>query len=410
MQIDVKEIGKCEFKFHYVADPSTIENKRSEVLQLFKDAPARGFRKGVRPSLDAIKMQYREQINDALRRAMQEEAYRDCVFDQKVKPLGTPNFINCALLANSFSCDFSLKVCPKFELGKYKELNIPKQSLKKSAEDMTQETLQALRVQYGERKAYTPEDTIQLNDNVIITYKAFNGEEELPNLSGKEQPFQVGSIGLLGFDEALLGMKLNETRNINIVIPEGGLPSVVGKTVRFEVSLISGDKVSPCPLNDELATKMEKTNFEELRQFVFASCSMQHDEMLRQEYMKQVKAHLLENNNIDLPDWLPLSEAQYLVAAAKLTWEMLPEVDQLRFLEEAKKNVKLSLILDAIRGEELDAQLSDEETLNMVKQMVGGNESSLQQLNESGQLAVLVARLRDEHTLDFVLKNAIIPE
>lgn len=416
MQIVVEEKEYCRLNIHYEADAEQIDNKMNEVLTHFKRAPVKGFRQG-KANLEVIKIQYRSQINESLKRALAEEAYHNTLFEKNIKPFGTPTFTNMMLLANKFSCDFTMNKKPDFELGKYKELEIPKQPAEQSISDMTQQMLQELRVRYGDVTTFTADDFVQMGDNLVVDYHAFDGDISLDTLDGTGQVLTVGKIALPGFDNALLGMKVDETRDFSILIPEGGLPSVVGKTIRFEVKLIMGSKTTPCPLNDELAKRAGKETYQELFDAVTANASTRHTEALRVAHVKQASAHLIANNDIKVPNWLSLSEAQYLVSNAKLNWELMPDVDRDKFLQTAESNVKMALILDKIRENEPEAQLSDNEVLEMLKGTIGksneGNQTPdqiLANLNQSGYLSVLVARVRDEYTLDFILKNAVIKE
>jgi trigger factor len=414
MQISINETGPCELTVHYECGSEQIDAKMADVLKSFEKAPVRGFRPGSKPSLDAIKMQYRQQINEALKRALAEQSFHDTLFEHNIKPLGTPNFTNLSLLANKFSCDFSLRKKPDFELHPYKDLTIPKQPMSQSINDMAQQMLQELRVKCGDVVPFAPDDPVQMGDSIVIDYQAFDGEISLDNLNGTQQTLIVGKIGLPGFDDALLGMKLDEERSFDILIPEGGLPSVVGKNIKFVVKLSGASKITPCPLNDELAVRIGQKDYQALFDMITVAASNRHTETLRAAHLKQITARLVADNQIAVPPWLILSEAQYLAASAQLQWDLLSIEDRERFLQAAEGNVKLSLILDKIREVEPEAQLSDYEVLEMVKQnaVKTGQDPNqvLEELNKNGSLTILASRIRDEYTLDFVLKHTNIIE
>ena len=88
----------------------------------------------------------------------------------------------------------------------------------------------------------------------------------------------------------------------------------------------------------------------------------------------------------------------------------MPDSDKETFLEMAKKNVKLSLILDQIREKEPETQLSDQEVFEVIKQnlaqtkMTQSLDEVIQQMNRTGYLQILFSRIRDEHTMDHVVK------
>jgi FKBP-type peptidyl-prolyl cis-trans isomerase (trigger factor) len=81
-------------------------------------------------------------------------------------------------------------------------------------------------------------------------------------------------------------------------------------------------------------------------------------------------------------------------------------------MQDARKGLKVSMILDKVRENEPDAQLSEEEVVNAVRALVeksGRNfEEEVQNLSKNGQIGMLVARVKEEYTLDFILKNSNI--
>ncbi len=120
---------------------------------------------------------------------------------------------------------------------------------------------------------------------------------------------------------------------------------------------------------------------------------------------------LVDDNKIEIPNWMKLSEAQYLAYNSKLDWQKMPDQDKEEYLNIAARNVTLSLVLDKIRDDEPDAQLTDDEIFNIIKQNIPQNaDKSLDQIvkemNSSGYMQILFARIKDENTLDFVAKNA----
>jgi FKBP-type peptidyl-prolyl cis-trans isomerase (trigger factor) len=221
----------------------------------------------------------------------------------------------------------------------------------------------------------------------------------------------VGKSALPDFDNNLLGMTVGETREFDIVVPPNGLPSMAGKLVHLKATLSMGSKTAPCPLDDTLAIKVGKQNITELREFVTATAvgRIAHAHQLR--INEAVANRLIVDNKLDVPGWLTLSEAQYLVHQAKLEWSSLPDSDREKYLELGEKNVKLALVLDKIREVEASAQLTDQEVFDIIKKNLANTkvqtslDDIIKEMNRTGQLQILFSRVRDEHALDFVVKH-----
>jgi FKBP-type peptidyl-prolyl cis-trans isomerase (trigger factor) len=177
-----------------------------------------------------------------------------------------------------------------------------------------------------------------------------------------------------------------------------------------------GSKVVPCPLNDELAVKLGKKDFEELKEFAHATADAALQNKNNAAIIESIAARLIENNTISVPNWMSLSEAQYLVHQAKLDWQNMADLDKEKYLQVAEKNVKLSLILDRVREENPEAQLTDQEVFDVLKQnlaktqTVDSVDSVIQQMNKTGYLQILFSRIRDEHTMDFIVKTVKVVE
>lgn len=415
MEIEIKELEPCKLGVQYVADAGEILEKRGQVLQLFKKAPVPGFRPG-KGSLDAIKIHYKSQIEESLKRGLAEDAYHNTLFEKKLRPHGAPFFKSLIMGDGKFTCEFDLFVKPDFEVAPYKNISMPKPHEDMSAIEFGEKMLQELRIKYGEVSPYSEEDFVQEGDNVIIDYEGLVDNQKLSNLCSQGEMLTVGRSQLPNFDNNLLGMKLNETREFDILVPEDGLPSLAGKMITFKVTINMGSKTIPCPLDDSLALKMGKKDFTELKEFVHTAAMGRTSNNLKLLLNGAVANRLVTDNNFPVPLWLSLSEAKYLAHNAKMEWDVVPEQDKERYLEMATRNVKLALILDKIRELEPEAQLTDQEVFDIVKQSLIKNQTkesiddTLKEMNRTGYLQILFSRIKDEFALDFVVKTVNVVE
>ncbi len=410
MDIEIKEVEPCKLSIHYIADAGEILNKRGEILKHFKKAPVPGFRKG-KASVDAIKMHYRNQIEESVKRSLAEDAYHNTLFEKKLRPHGAPKFNSLLMADGKFICDFDLAVKPDFELTKYRDFELPMPHETINSVEFTEKMMQELRVRFGTSVPYEENDFIQKGDNVIIDYVATMNGEKIDNLSAEGEMITVGHSQLTMFDDNLLGMTLGETREFDLVVPEDGLPSLAGKTIHFTTSLSMGAKNEPCPLNDELAVKVGRKDFAELKEFVVQSAAAKLSIAKKTKINEAISRVLVENHSFEVPNWLTLSEAKYLTHQSKMDWDSLADIDRKKFMEMAESNVKLSLVLDMIRDTEPEAQMSEQEVFDVIKQNILQSKTQstpdeiIQEMNRTGYLQILFSRIKDEYTLDFITKT-----
>lgn len=413
MQIEINEIEYCKYNVNYEADADQISNKKTEVLSLFKKAPVPGFREG-KTSIEVIKIHYKKQIEDALKRALAEEAFHTTVFEKNLKPLGPPSITSALLKDGKFTCQFSLNTKPEFELQQYKDFQIPKPATNLSVEQVVEKILENLRLQYGSQEPYQENDFVQINDNVIIDYECYENDVKLDNYCVEGELLVVGNSRLTGFDDNLYGMKIGDTREFILTIPTDAGTAVAGKALKFVVSLKLGSKNNPHPLNDDLAKKVEKNSLDELRQLATGIANNRVAMAEKSALISQTAANLNANHTFKLPDWIVLQEAIQIAATGQVDWNILSEEDRKNYLAVAEPNVRLAFILDKIRENEPETQLSDQEVFDLVKthlkQHSQNPDEDLNKMMQNGYLNVLSARIRDEHTMDFVLKNSTIVE
>jgi|HubBroStandDraft_5_1064220.scaffolds.fasta_scaffold51698_2 trigger factor len=410
MKIDLTETEACKFTVHYEANFIEIGNKKEEVLTHFKKAPVPGFRAG-KASLEAVKLHYGKQIDEAVKRALAEDAYHNTLFEKKLRVHGAPKFNSLLLDGGKFVCEFEVHTKPEFVLLDWKNLEIPKPHEKHTTTEVAEKMMQELRERLGDAVPYSDTDFVQLGDSVILDYEGTVDGQKVDSLCASGEMISVGKNPLTDFDNNLLGMSMGTTREFDYVAPEGGLPSLSGKTINFTVTVTTGAKTIPCALDDEMAKKMGKNDFHELQEFVGQAAFARVSSFNRTQIQEAVSRRLVADTQVVVPTWMSLSEAQYLAQQSQLDWTNMSDTDKEKFVGMAEKNVTLSLVLDQIRETTPETQLTDQEVFEIVKknlantQVTASIDEVIQQMNRTGYLQILFSRIRDEHTMDYIMKN-----
>lgn len=415
MQIELTELEPCKLSIHYEANFLEIADKRAEVESHFKKAPVPGFREG-KAGPEHIRVHYRQQIDDALKRALAEDAFHNTLFEKKLRPHGPPRFNALFLDGGKFTCDFEILTKPDFELPQWKDLEIPKPASSGTVDELANQMMQELRVRLGDVVPYSDTDFVQMGDNVILDYEGTIDGQKVETMCAQGEMVTMGKGPLQSFDSNLLGMTLGEVREFDFTAPENGLPSLAGKTIHFKVTLNMGSKVVPCGLDDELAKKMGKANFDDLHQYVSQAAFARVANMDKMNVHEAIAHKLVDNAQIAVPNWMSLSEAQYLAHQSQLDWSIIPDEDKERLITVAEQNVKLTLILDKIRETAPEAQLTDQEVFEIIKQNLANTKVTqsldevIQQMNKTGYLQILFSRIRDEFTMDHIAKSVKLIE
>lgn len=75
-------------------------------------------------------------------------------------------------------------------------------------------------------------------DTVVIDFAGFLGTEQFQGGTAQNYPLKLGSGTFVpGFEEQLVGMKVGESRDVNITFPTNYYPELAGKDVVFKVTI-----------------------------------------------------------------------------------------------------------------------------------------------------------------------------
>lgn len=410
--LNIEEPEFCKLKVHYVADPEVVEAKVEEALASLRKLKIPGFRKGKAPD-SAIRVRLRPQINQFIAREMATHAIDDIVFETDIKPIGQPSFSNISIKGNKFSCDVELAKKPEFELSELK-FEVPKPDVGTDAEALAEKSLFNLRLRVGETEPYEEDDFVELGDQVTFSFEGSIDGEPFEGSVAEGEMYEIGSDRWSGWDQNLIGMKADETREFDFVF-ETGPDELVGKTAKFSVTIHMGTKRKPHSLNEEFYKTMGVENVEEMMDKLRAisKASIKHNE--QQAIRSQVAIRLVDQNDFEVPKFLIELEAKNIAGQAGIDFDkMLSDEDKKQVLEQAEKNVRLTLILDSVRESEPDSVLNDGEAQNHLAQHLQAqgqdpgvlfNDPSMRP-----QLAQLIHSIKEEFTLQWVADQATIIE
>lgn len=409
--VNVEEIEPCKLKVHYEADPEKVREKLDEAIASLRHVRIPGFRPGKAPD-HAIKMRLRPQINQFIAREMASEAIDDIVFETDIKPLGQPNYSNVTINGNKFSCDVEIVSKPDFKVENIK-FDVPKPPVETDAETLAEKSLLNLRIRVGETEPYEEDDLVEMGDQVTFSFYATIDGQQFDGSTVEGEMYQIGADRWAGWDDNILGMKADETKEFEFTF-NNGPENIVGKTAKFSVTIHMGTKRKPHPINEEFYKIMGVENIEQLmnklRSISKASVERREKEAVR----NQVGIKLVEHNKFDVPKFMIENEARAGAAQVGINFTDLTDKEKEVFLEQADKNLRLSLILDTIRENEPDSVLNDAEAQQKLAHHIQLRGQDPNELFNNPvmryQLFLLLKAIKEEFTLQWVANQANIIE
>ena len=234
-------------------------------LKQRKNIQLPGFRKGKAPR-KMIESMYGPHVffEDGLEEIF-PEIYDFAVVQQGVKAIGRPSLLDMDINEeNIVTLTLSTEVYPEVTLGQYKGLEVEKNEVSVSDEQVNAELE---RMAQNVASTETVEREAQMGDTANIDFEGF--DQGVPFDGGKGENFdlKLGSGQFVpGFEEQIVGMNVGEEKDIDITFPENYHEGLAGKPVVFHVKLNKLTATTVPAIDDELAKDVsEFETLEELK-------------------------------------------------------------------------------------------------------------------------------------------------
>lgn len=342
-----------------------------------KKAKIDGFRPGKAPKDIFIKKYGKESlmmdaadlsINDAYLKMLEENKDLEIVAQPELKLK--------SLDENGVEFVFTLTLKPEVKLGKYKGLKVTKDSTEVTEEEID-ETIMNMRNRYAENRVKDGE--IVDGDVAVIDFEGF--KDDVPFEGGKAEGYslKIGSHTFIpGFEEALVGMKAGESKDIHLTFPEDyHSEELKGQPVVFKVTVNEVKETIIPELSKEFYEDlgMEGINDEEsLRNQVKENIAARKEMEAENKYTDDLLKVAIENMTVEVPEVMVTEEIDRMLRQYEdnlkmqgLTLEQFYQFtnsdeaalkDQMK--EEALNRVKARLLLEEVaKAEKLE--ISDEE-------------------------------------------------
>ena len=388
-----------------------------------------GFRKGKAPR-KIIETNYGKGVfySDAID-ILFPEVYPSAIDELKIDPIDMPSIdIEEISKDNGLVILVDVEVKPTFELGEYKGVEVEK------VEETVNEDVVTAKLEEMREKAsrlVSVEREIANGDTANIDFEGFDGEVAFEGGKGENYDLVIGSGSFIpGFEEQLVGKKVGEEVEVNVTFPEEyHAENLAGKPVVFKVK-VNDVKVKELPeLNDEFAADTTEFNtLEELTADVRAKAEADAAEAAKNELRNRVIEKVVENTTVEVPEAMIKNEVenqlmelnyqlqyqgfgmeQFLQMTGKTMEEFKAEFTTNR-REEAVKNVKTSLVIEAIAKAE-GVEVSEEEVNAEVEKMAAAYNMTVEQVKEAlrpNDLKDMEGQLKIRKTIDLLVDSAKI--
>lgn len=344
-----------------------------------KDIKMDGFRKGQVPYDIYVKKAGVETLYmDAVDMAV-DMLYAKLLSDPKtITPAATPAIDIKDIGHDHIEVEFTLVASPKVELGKYKKLGIKKDKVEVTDDEVEHE-LGHLKEQFVEVKSLDDKAEAREGDVVVIDFEGFKDGVAFKGGKGEDYSLEIGSHTFIpGFEEALIGLKKGDKKDVNVVFPENyHSEELKGQPVVFKVEVKEvKERVFP-EFDKEFFADLNVGGVEsldDLKKYIKENKEAEKTKQLEDEYLFKCLDKVVEGAKFEIPEEMTEDETNRLVRefSEKLQYQGLKLEDYLKYCntnldnfkatlkDEANKRIGYRLIMDAIvEAEKLE--VTDEE-------------------------------------------------
>lgn len=314
-----------------------------------------GFRPGKIP-MSVIKQKFGASIKAEALSELTQNFFYKAIMEEKLNPASQPVITPSDNAAEGFEFSATFEVYPEITLNSFDNLELKKPVAVISDDDIDGmvEKLRTQKIVWKEVKRKAKD-----GDRVTINFTGMVNDEAISDEPIKDFPVVLGSKSMIpGFEKELKGVKKTEELAFELAFPDDYQEKkLAGQLGQFKVSvnLVEGSKL---PEVDEAFIKefgVDSGDMADFREDLSKNMTGEADKALLSKRKEIVMDALVENNDVSVPEALVDNEINQMMASMKERAEQgqqsplpMPELPREMFEAQAKKRVKLGLLLSEV--------------------------------------------------------------
>ena len=331
---------------------SIAEKKTSRFNQIAKTAKFPGFRPGKVPD-KVIHQQYGDKVIQEVLSDLLDSTYIESVREKNLKPAGPPEVkIDEYIDGKDFTYSATIEVYPEFELRGLDKISVEKPKVEITQKDINSmiENLQKQRGTWNSVERSSKKD-----DQLLIDFEGKIDGKVFEGGVAKDFVMTLGNGQMLPeFDEALLNVKANQDKEIQLTFPDSyHKEELANKKAIFSV-LVKEVKALEIAEIDKTFVRsfgVESGDAKDLMDEVKASMKKELEAKINDQIKQNLMVYLREKNSIEIPAVMVHQETHALQKdwMSQAGVEKVEEAPELKNFESiAKERVQLGLLVNEL--------------------------------------------------------------
>ena len=327
----------------------------------------KGFRPGKVPR-EILKRQFGKAVfNEVLDKVLKDTSTK-ALEENKIKPAGQPK-LDLKTFGEDKDLEYILSVTelPKIEVKSIEKIKFDDYKVKIDNKE-TDKRIQDIAKNQPNFKDATNESKAKEKDLVIFDYTATVDGKPFKGGEGKNTQLTLGKdLFLKGFDKQLVGVKKDENKIVEAVLPEN-FPEkdLVNKKAKFNCKIINIKNPEDVKIDDNFAKNLGAKDLEDLKKLISKQINDEYKNSLDRLTKKQIIKEIEKFKVDEIPENLIEDEIKIL---SQGMGDEDAKKNRKNFEEVAKKRIKVGLVLNEF-GEKNQIKVTEQELQAEVQKQI----------------------------------------
>ena len=409
MKVTVENKKGLQKDLKVFIDKKTISGYMDEKYdEIRKDVVLKGFRPGKVPT-EILKRQFGKAVYGEVIDKVLKDTTTKALEENKIKPAGQPK-IDLKSFGEGKDLEYIITVTelPNIDVSSINKIKVDDYEVKIDNTE-TDKRIDQIAKSQNNFKEVDEKYAAKTKDLVTFDYKATVDGNDFEGNEGKNTQLVLGKdLFIKGFDKQLEGVKKNDTKKVEVNLPENfPKKELINKKAVFDCKINSVKTPEDVKINDDFAKTLGAKDLNNLKELISKQINDEFKNSLDLISKKQILEQIEKQKLDDLPQNLIEQEVQILSQGMK---EDELKKNKKSLEEQAQKRIKTGLILNAF-GEKNNIKVSqDEVNAEIQKQfrMMPGQEKMVKEYYEKNPSAIdgIRGSIYEEKIINEIKKSA----
>jgi trigger factor len=409
MKVTVENIKGLNKDVKVFIDKETMNSYMDKKYEEIKGTVnLKGFRPGKVPK-EVLKRQFGKALFGEVLDKVLKDTSTKALKENKIKPAGQPK-LDLKTYGEDKELEYILSVTelPKVDVKSIESIKFDQYSVKIDNSE-TDKRIKEIAKNQPSFKEASAETKAKEGDLVTLDYQATVDGKEFKGSEGKNTQLTLGKdLFLKGFDKQLIGVKKNDEKIVDAVLPEN-FPEkeLVNKAAKFNCKILNVKNPEEVKIDDTFAKNLGAKDLNDLKTLISKQINDEYKNSLDQISKNQILKEIEKIKVDEIPENLIEEEIKILSQGMP---EEEAKKNKTKFTETAKTRIKTGLILNEF-GEQNKVQVSEQEVQAEVQKqlrMMPGQEKMVMDFYQKNPSAVASLRgtVYEEKILNLIKEKA----